>query len=916
MMHQFNRKEIEEKWNSKWEEDRVYKTQSEPGMKKYYSLDMFPYPSGAGLHVGHPLGYIASDIISRFKRLQGYNVLHAMGFDSFGLPAEQYAIETGQHPAVTTEKNIKTFNAQIRKMGLSLDIDREFRTSDKEYYKWTQLIFLKLFNSWFDTHSNSAKSIDELLILFDKNGSNNTYACVTDASICFSAEEWNAYNEETRSKVLMNYRLAYLSEATVNWCPILGTVLANDEVLNGLSERGGHPIEKRKMQQWMLRITAYADRLLSNLNKLDWPNSLKEMQRNWIGYSSGMSIAFKVHGSQNSIEVFTSKPETIFGATFICISPEYKYIKDIVKNEHTKNYLRLLDTFNKSSERERISDQKNVSGVFTGNYAINPVTQKLIPIWVGNYVISDYGSGAIMGVPYGDERDLAFATKYNLECIEIIDKNTNLFKNSDIINGLNSTEARDKTCAILSQKKLADSKINYKMRDAIFGRQRYWGEPIPIYFDSNNIPQGVDEDDLPIILPEIDQYLPTSDAKPPLGRATNWKYKDKYDFELTTMPGWAGSSWYFLRYMSPTNDDSFVDPDDSKYWNSVDLYMGGSEHATGHLLYSRFWNLFLYDMDLLSFDEPFKKIVNQGMIQGRSSLAYRIKGENTFVSSDIANKYDVDKVHVDIALIDKNDKLDIEAFKQWRGDLKDSKFILNNNSFYCDWRVEKMSKSKYNIVNPDLIIEIYGADVFRLYEMFLGPLTQSKPWSLSGIEGIERYISKVWRLFFDLEGKLLVTDDSPTLHELQTLHKMLNKVSVDIEKLSFNTAITAMMIFTNELIKLNCHKKEILKPFIIAFSPFAVYLCQEVWERVFNMEGYIINSKYPKVIKEYLYSPSKLYPISVNGKVREKMEFNLTDNEELIKREVLKSPKIMNWTVDKEIKKFIYVPNKIINIVI
>ncbi|WP_350307466.1 leucine--tRNA ligase [Photorhabdus viridis] len=908
----FNYKEIEKKWNEKWEEENVYKTTTNHDAKKFYCLDMFPYPSGAGLHVGHPLGYIATDILCRFKRLNGYNVLHAMGFDSFGLPAEQFAIETGQHPEITTARNIKNFNSQLRSMGLSLDKSRTFKTSDKEYYKWTQWIFLKLFNSWYDINSDKARNISDLIKIFEKNGSNNVITTRVQNTKNFTSQEWGEFSEKEKSDILMSYRLAYLSYSTVNWCPNLGTVLANDEVINGLSERGGHPVEKKKMKQWMLRITAYADRLLHNLNSLEWPESLKETQKNWIGRSQGVIIKFNIENSTKTIDIYTSEPEKLFGVTFICISPEHFNMNIITEGKYKKIVSEHILTSLSRSELERASNIKDTSGVFTGSYVMNPVNNKKIPIWVGDYVLSHYGTGAIMAIPAHNSQDAIFSEIFNIEKIQVI-KNGEII-NSNFLNGLDIFTGRERITSYLSES-IINNIVNYNMRDAIFGRQRYWGEPIPIYYD-NDIPKDIDESDLPLELPIIDKYFPTADGAPPLGRAINWLYKDKYQYELTTMPGWAGSSWYFIRYMSPDNSKRLVNVEEANYWREVDIYMGGSEHATGHLLYSRFWSLFLYDLGIINFEEPFLKIVNQGMIQGRSSFIYRVKGENTFVSSDIKENYDTQRINVDIKYISDNDILDIENFRTWRKDYKESKFIYNKDSFKCDWQIEKMSKSKHNVVNPDHIIDKYGADVFRIYEMFLGPIHQSKLWNLGGIEGIQKFINKVWRLFYDSNGKLLINDNTPNENEKIIIHKMLSKVSEDIERLSFNTAITSLMICVNELNKIECHNSLILKDFLIALSPFAVYLSQELWSNALFLEGYLINQSYPKINKKYLKNEKTRYPITINGKVRAIMEFEVSESKEFITNEALKNPIIRKWIGEGNVKNVIFIPGKIINIVI
>lgn len=912
----FNHSEFEEQWNCEWEKKHVYASSPIFGMKKFYCLDMFPYPSGAGLHVGHPLGYIATDILCRYKKLQGYNVLHAMGFDSFGLPAEQYAIETGQHPAVTTAKNIENFNLQLRKMGLSLDKDREFRTSEKEYYRWTQWIFIELFNSWYDLNDDKAKNIEELVKIFETQGSAGARASKDSDATDFTSKEWIAFNEKEKSDVLMEYRLAYLSFATVNWCEKLGTVLANDEVINGLSERGGYPVERRKMKQWMMRITAYAERLLKNLDQLKWSDSLKEIQRNWIGRSEGAVINFEVENRQEGIEIFTTKPETIFGVTFLCISSEYRDIDSLINESNAEEVKAFVEKNNKLSELEKLSNIDDVNGVFTGNYALNPVTRKLVPIWIADYVLAGYGTGAVMAVPGSDERDHKFAEKYNLEIQQVIDDETKKIINSSFLDGYDISHAREKVFSYLIEGNLGYKKTNYKIRDAVFGRQRYWGEPIPIYYDENSIPKPLSFNDLPLELPEVDAYLPTADAQPPLARATHWLYKGKYNYELTTMPGWAGSSWYFLRYMSPNDNSVFVDKEAAKYWNEVDLYMGGSEHATGHLLYSRFWNLFLYDQNYIDFEEPFKTIINQGMIQGRTSFAYRVKGTNTFVSANLKDKFETQRLNVDIKYVNKDDSLNIDAFKSWRKDYARSEFILDGDKFYCDWQIEKMSKSKYNTVSPDEIIEKYGADTFRLYEMFLGPIQQSKPWMLNGIEGVYKFLNKLWRLFYSDADECLVVDEEPTHDELKILHLMLKKVADDVERLSFNTAITAFMVAVNELTKIKCTKRAVLEPLIVALSPFAVYSCQELWVNALSKKGYVKDEAFPALKEEYIQESEFEYPITVNGKIRTRLTFSLSEDEDEIKKSVLSNSIIQKWTEGLLMKRYIFIKGKIINIVV
>lgn len=913
-MRSANKSQIIEKWNKRWEEDNLYKVDVDKNKKKYYCLDMFPYPSGAGLHVGHPLGYIATDIICRYKRLKGYNVLHAMGFDSFGLPAEQFAIETGQHPALTTEENIDNFKSQLKNMGLSLDVSREVKTSDSDYYKWTQWIFSQLFNHWYDNRDCKAKPIDELISIFSLHGSDG----LDYSKVKFTSEQWKQFSSKDKSDILMDFRLAYLSYSNVNWCPELGTVLANDEVINGLSERGGYPVVKKKMKQWTLRITAYANRLNDNLSKLEWSDSLKEMQKNWIGRSYGMSIDFKLEGNATPLTIFTSKPETIFGVTFLAVSPEDEIVEKLVTEKEKNNVTQFLEANSAMSELDRKIGVNNPKGIFTGSYAIHPITGDKVPIWLADYVLSGYGSGAVMGVPYGDERDFTFASKYKINVKEIYDTTGKFTKicNSDFLDGLTENDARKKINVFLIESRCGVAKTSFKIRDAVFGRQRYWGEPIPIYYDEENIPHLVDESELPLKLPKIDKYLPTADGQPPLARAADWLYKDKYPIEYTTMPGWAGSSWYFLRYMDPNNKNAIADKRALSYWREVDFYMGGSEHATGHLLYARFWNLFLYDIGLVPFDEPFKKIINQGMIQGRSSIIYRIKGTNNFVCSRIKDNYEAQPIHVDINFVDKNDRLDVEKFRSWRRDYEDSEFIYDGDSFYCDYLIEKMSKSKYNTVNPDDIIEQYGADVFRLYEMFMGPIQQSKPWDLKNIDGISKFLSKVWRLFYNESNETIVTDEAASKDELRVLHKAIKKVSNDIERLSFNTAITALMVCTNDLTKMQCHKKSILKELLLLLSPFAVYNTQELWTESLKLDGNILDQKYPTIEEAFIVDEYFTCPVTINGKVRTRIDLPNNCNELEAKNVIFSNEVIHKWIANKEIKRFIFVRNKIANIVI
>ncbi|MCE3229396.1 MAG: leucine--tRNA ligase [Bacteroidetes bacterium] len=812
--------EIEKKWQARWAKDKTFKADNNSSKPKYYVLDMFPYPSGAGLHVGHPLGYIASDIMARYKRHKGFNVLHPMGYDSFGLPAEQYAIQTGQHPAVTTEQNIKRYREQLDKIGFSFDWDREVRTSDPQYYKWTQWIFIQLFNSWYNKKSDKAEKIETLISEFEKNGNANVDACCDEETKSFSAEQWKTFSEKEKSDTLMQYRIAYLGEAYVNWCPALGTVLANDEVKDGVSERGGHPVERKLMKQWSMRITAYAQRLLDGLDVIDWPESLKESQRYWIGRSEGTSLKFKIQNSKESIEVFTTRPDTIFGVSFVTLAPEHALVEKITTAEQKATVDEYVTKSKNRSERERQADVTKVSGVFTGSYVEHPFTGKQIPIWVGDYVLAGYGTGAVMAVPAHDERDFRFATHFGLTKPQVItppsehnfeenswDEKEGTLINSDFLNGLNVKAAIKKAIEEIEKKNLGSGKINYRLRDAVFGRQRYWGEPIPIYY-KNGIPHAIPENELPLVLPEVDKFLPTEDGEPPLARAKGWKYKNEFDYEWTTMPGWAGSSWYFLRYMDANNDKTIADKNLMDYWQNVDLYIGGSEHATGHLLYVRFWTKFLKDFGYIPVDEPAQKLINQGMIQGTSTMVHRVNNQNKIVSAGFKKNYDTTMIHVDVNMVDNN-VVDVEALKKWRDDFADIEFELENGKLMCSTAVEKMSKRWYNVVTPDSICEYYGADTLRLYEMFLGPLEQSKPWNTNGITGVSGFLKKLWRLFY-ANNTFTVTDVEPTKAELKTLHKTIKKISEDIERFSYNTSVSNFMICVNELTEQKCNKHAII----------------------------------------------------------------------------------------------------------
>ncbi len=925
---EYNHQTIEARWQKKWEEDNIYATKAEPNKPKFYVLDMFPYPSGAGLHVGHPLGYIASDIYARYKHLKGFNVLHPMGFDAFGLPAEQYAIQTGQHPAETTKKNIARYKEQLRKIGFNYDWDREVVTSDPSYYKWTQWTFIQLFNHWFDNKQQKARPISELIAEFNKSGTANMDAAQTEA-LQFSASKWQQSDEKKQQEILLNYRLAYLADTFVNWCPELGTVLANDEVSNGVSIRGGYPVEQRKMKQWLLRVSAYAERLLKDLETLEWSDSLKEIQRNWIGKSTGAELTFKVKDSNNQFKVFTTRPDTIYGVTFMVLAPESDLTKQLTTFEQKETVEQYLKEVKKRTERERLAEVKKITGVFSGSYAIHPITGKALPIWIADYVLAGYGTGAVMAVPAHDSRDFAFAKHFNLPIIQVVSqkgkapsspdtwtesydaKEGNII-NSPIINGLEVKDAISKIINYFEEQGIGTHQTNYRLRDAIFSRQRYWGEPFPIYY-KNGIPYTLDEKDLPLRLPEIDKFLPTKDGEPPLARAKNWKTKDGYPLETSTMPGFAGSSGYYLRYMDAHNNNVYFSKEANNYWQNVDLYIGGTEHATGHLIYARFWNKFLYDIGLSSKNEPFKKLINQGMIQGRSNFVYRINNTNTFVSSNLIKDYDVTPIHVDISLV-KNDYLDIEKFRQWNPEYKNAEFILENGKYGCGWAVEKMSKSMFNVVNPDDIIEQYGADTLRLYEMFLGPIEQSKPWDTNGIDGVHKFLKKFWRLFFT-NNRFYISDDEPTEEELKILHKTIKKVSLDIEHFSFNTSVSSFMICVNELNSLKCNKRKILEPLTIILSPFAPHITEELWHLAgHNNSIYFAN--FPEYNEKYLQESMVEYPVSFNGKVRFKISLPSEMSVPEIEKAVLNNELSGKWLQNKEVKKIIVVAGKIINIVI
>lgn len=924
----YNHRSIEQKWQTFWAQNQTFKTAESTDKPKYYVLDMFPYPSGAGLHVGHPLGYIASDIFSRYKRLKGFNVLHPMGYDSFGLPAEQYAIQTGQHPAITTEVNINRYREQLDNIGFSYDWSREVRTSNPDYYRWTQWIFIQLFNSWYNKDADKSESIDTLINRFKSEGSQGVSAESDEDISIFTAQEWNAFPEEDQQRELLKYRLAYLRESTVNWCAALGTVLANDEVINGVSERGGYPVEQKKMMQWSMRITAYADRLLRGLDTVDWPDPLVEMQRNWIGKSVGASVIFPLT-PKGGIEVFTTRVDTLFGVSFVVLAPEHELVDALTTEAQRSAVASYLAKTAKKSELERMADTKTVSGVFTGSYARHPITGDDVQIWIADYVLAGYGTGAVMAVPSGDQRDYVFAKHFNLPIIPISDSQNieeqadptkdGRYINSDFINGMTYQEAVSAVIAKLEALKLGKAKVNFRMRDAIFGRQRYWGEPVPVYF-KNGIPYLIKEEELPLLLPEVDKYLPTETGEPPLARAEGWKYQDQYEYELSTMPGWAGSSWYWFRYMDPQNQDIFVSKEAVDYWKAVDLYIGGSEHATGHLLYSRFWNKVLKDLGFHQEEEPFKKLINQGMIQGRSNFVYRVlddegKGTNQFVSLGLRDQYNTVPLHVDVNIV-FNDVLDTEKFKTFRSDFADAEFILENDKYICGTEVEKMSKSKFNVVNPDDIIETYGADTLRLYEMFLGPLEQAKPWNTNGIEGVYKFLRKVWRLFHDAEGNFSVSDEEPTKAEYKALHKIIKKVEDDIERFSFNTSVSAFMICVNELTELKCNKRRILQDLIIVLESYAPHITEELWILLGNQAGTISYAVYPKFNPDYLVESEFAYPVSINGKMKLNLSLALDLDAKAVEEIVIGNADVQRYLDGKAVKKLIFVKGKIINIVV
>ena len=950
---QYNPNEIEPKWQKFWIEDKTFKAENQSEKPKFYVLDMFPYPSGAGLHVGHPLGYIASDIYSRYKKLKGFNVLHPMGYDSFGLPAEQYAIQTGQHPAITTTTNIEGgvdkqgnviagYENQMKKIGLGYDWDREIRTSEPEYYKWTQWIFNQLFDSYYDNSTDKAESISKLVETFKSEGNASVNAVADDDIEIFTAEQWNAYSEKEQQAILLKYRLTFLAEAEVNWCPDLGTVLANDEVINGLSERGGFPVVRKKMTQWMMRITAYADRLLTGLDKLDWPDPIKESQKNWIGKSTGASIEFQISNFDDAkIEVFTTRPDTVFGVSYVTLAPEHPLVSQITTAEHKAKVDAYVDYTSKRSERDRLADAKNITGEFTGAYAIHPFTGKQLPIWIGDYVLASYGTGAVMAVPAGDERDFAFANHFNLPIINIFkgkdiseaaftEKGGFELQDSDFLNGLDYKQAVAKAIEALEEKGFGQGKTNFRLREAVFSRQRYWGEPVPVYF-KDEMPYTIPKAALPIILPEVDEYLPTKDGEPPLGRATKWAFDTTtnevvdnslinnetiFPIELNTMPGWAGSSWYWLRYMDAKNDNEFVSKEAVDYWQNVDLYMGGSEHATGHLLYSRFWQKFLFDKGFVPTDEYAKKLINQGMILGMTAYAYRINGTNTFVSKSLKNQHETTPIRVDVKLLkDGGDELDIEKFKAWREDFANAEFILEDGKYITGREVEKMSKSYYNVLNPDDICNQYGADSLRLYEMFLGPVEQSKPWNTQGLSGVYSFLKKFWRLYHSgAEETFFVSEDEPTKEEMKVLHQTIKKVEEDVNNFSFNTSVSTFMIAANELGKLKTTKRAILEPLAIIISPYAPHIAEELWSKL-GHETSIAHADFPIFEEKWLVADAKEYPVSFNGKMKFLLELPLSLSKDEIQEIVMNDERTIKQLGDRTPKNIIIVPGKIINIV-
>ena len=934
---EYNFRDIEPKWRKIWADEKTFKAEENSAKPKYYVLDMFPYPSGAGLHVGHPLGYIASDIYARYKRLQGFNVLHPMGYDSFGLPAEQYAIQTGQHPAITTAENVERYRDQLDKIGFSFDWDREVRTSSPEYYKWTQWIFKQLFDCYYDNTTNKAERILKLIAEFEENGNANVNAC-SDCETIFSAAEWKAFNEKEQDTILQAYRLTFLADSWVNWCPALGTVLANDEIVNGVSERGGHPVEQKLMRQWSMRIKAYAERLLTGLDGLDWTESIKDIQRNWIGKSVGSSIQFKVDGQfelttqggniENDIyiEVFTTRPDTIFGVSFMVLAPEHDLVDQITTPEFTTQIADYKKSASLKSARDREADVKNISGQNTGAFAIHPFTGEKIQIWIGDYVLVSYGTGAVMSVPCGDQRDYDFAKHFGIEIKNIFEnvdvseaahtEKAGTIANSGFLNGLEVKAAMKKAIEAIEAKGIGTGKTNYRLRDAVFSRQRYWGEPFPVFY-KDGLPHLVEDKFLPITLPEVDKYLPTEDGAPPLARAEKsaWNHFEGDHMEFNTMPGWAGSSWYFLRYMDPKNESEFVNRKKADYWKQVDLYIGGSEHATGHLLYARFWTKFLYDQGFIGFDEPFQKMINQGMILGRSSFVFRVNNENKFVSNSLKSQYNVTPLHTDISLVD-NDKLDIEAFKNSREEFKNAEFICEENGDYiCGSEIEKMSKSKYNVQTPDELVEKFGADTLRMYEMFLGPLEQFKPWDTKGINGVHNFLRKLWRLFHDADGNVSLSTDEPSKDALKTLHRTIKKLTDDLDRFSFNTGVSNFMICVNELTEQKCNNKAILTDLVVLLSPYAPHISEELWEKLGHKKGTISYAHFPQFDESLLVEANHAYPISFNGKMRLKIELPMSLSSKEVEEAVLANADAQKWLEGNAPKKVIVVPGKIVNIV-
>ena len=926
---EYNFREIEKKWQKRWVENKTYQVTEDETKKKFYVLNMFPYPSGAGLHVGHPLGYIASDIYARYKRLQGFNVLNPMGYDAYGLPAEQYAIQTGQHPAITTVNNINRYREQLDKIGFSFDWNREIRTCEPEYYHWTQWAFQKMFNSYYCNDEKQARPIQELIEAFSQTGTEGiNVACSEELS--FTAAEWNAKSEKEQQEILMNYRIAYLGETMVNWCPQLGTVLANDEVVDGVSERGGFPVIQKKMRQWCLRVSAYAQRLLDGLDTIDWTESLKETQKNWIGRSEGAEIEFKVKDSDLEFTIFTTRADTMFGVTFMVLAPESELVQQLTTDTQKDEVNAYLERTKKRTERERIAD-RSVTGAFSGSYAINPFTGEAVPIWISDYVLAGYGTGAIMAVPAHDSRDYAFAKHFGLEIRPLVegcdvseesfDAKEGIVCNSpregvtsycDLsLNGLTIKEAIAATKKYVKEHNLGRVKVNFRLRDAIFSRQRYWGEPFPIYY-KNDIAYPLAEDKLPLELPPVADFGPTEQGEPPLARVKEWATPEGWPYELSTMPGFAGSSAYYLRYMDPHNDQALVGREADEYWRSVDLYVGGIEHATGHLMYSRFWNMFLYDLGVVCEEEPFRKLVNQGMIQGRSNFVYRIVGTNKFVSLGLKEQYRTQALYVDVNIV-RNDILDIDAFRAWMPEYKDAEFILEDGKYVCGWAIEKMSKSFYNVVNPDYIVENYGADTLRMYEMFLGPLEQSKPWDTNGIDGVYKFLRRFWRLFYDRDGRLIVTDEKADEKELRTLHKTIKKVSEDIENFSFNTSVSAFMICLNELGE--CNKREIIEPLTVLLAPFAPHIAEELWAALGHTTS-VCTADYPVYDEKHLAQSAFEYPVSINGKLRFKKEYATSLTPAQMQTDVVTLPEAQKWLEGKTPKKVIVVPGKIINIVI